>query len=259
MVNRQRRSFTSCLMPQTSCLGREALLRFTLIELLVVIAIIAVLAAMLMPALQQARERARSVSCTGNMKTFGSVVASYVDDSSGIMWPYLCKGAPPWSQLWSQVMSGHIRQFAPQWECARADGSGMDQGKWNEGVFNKKRWGFLHCPSNAEFQPGHDYYYTGSYGLNEYLASFVPKKLDVPDEYQIPFVYAKQPNLSQVMLAGDSFDDYRRRDIRAAHAVHNGASNYVYCDGHTGSVIVDLGKTYVGAAAAGKDLFQQWK
>ena len=65
---------------------------FTLIDLLVVIAIIAILAGMLLPALNKAEQIAQSIKCTGNLKNFGSAAHYYAEDCNDFVAPGMFKG-----------------------------------------------------------------------------------------------------------------------------------------------------------------------
>jgi prepilin-type N-terminal cleavage/methylation domain-containing protein/prepilin-type processing-associated H-X9-DG protein len=85
---------------------------FTLIELLIVIAIIAILASMLMPALRNAREKAKAIYCQANLKQTGTATISYFNDNNDWI-PFACHET-------ETNYSGYATPSAPAWYCLLA-------------------------------------------------------------------------------------------------------------------------------------------
>ena len=216
---------------------KKSRLAFTLIELLVVIAIIAILASMLLPALQKARDKGKSIKCISNLKQVMMSFQNYSYENDG----WCLRGR---------------RNYTTSSSTPQQRGMWMGYIIANTGSEN-----ILHCPASPVYKPGKegkdDNHHVQNYGLN--ISTF--GNLNESDNVKESFISKFGKNSTLMVFADsrplgeegpgqasstESFNlvfyakPYPEGDGKQApyYYRHNGFTNVGYFDGHAGNEVL---------------------
>ena len=208
--------------------------KFTLIELLVVIAIIAILAAMLLPALQQARERAKAINCVNQFNTSGKSLNAYAEDNQDFLPMYAASYLTNWStssmrNYWTGLTHSNQRY------SGRYDTGGksyISNQMCPSAVPTERSWNWVN--SKMLITHGYNYYFTDYY-TSPNVTKYPNSKPGMRKRttWRFPSMLLNMADaITPTVGTRSYFDTTYTADQKLMDARHAGGSNILFGDGH---------------------------
>ncbi len=241
--------------------------RFTLIELLVVVAIIAILAAMLVPALSRARQYAQDVVCKGNLKQLGMGAFMYMDDNESYLPAADQKGAMEkettdtwgvWDIRWETSVGAYLGGWQRDdlesqlnqriYHCPLQDRNltpgayGYKTTFWNDGKVKGSDPASTGYYVSYAMHQGASTNFSSHWGEYKWvkLQNYQTKKANGGEFFLFAESYGWYPWALNtdwwVMTAFRHFADHVKNPNKADVYAHRGWTNAVFTDGHVGPI-----------------------